>query len=118
VGNWREQINKALDASAAVIILLDPGWVETLRTRPEGDDEMRYEIAESLRRRLILLPVTLSGEELPDRNALPDDIAGLCDHECYQLLGGKLWKPTVDLLINDLSAALEASASGGDSSET
>lgn len=107
VGNWREQIDEALDASAAVIVLIGPHWADELERRSEGQDEVRYEIAEALRRGAILLPVTLGRAEVPDRSALPPDIAALVDHEVYELGEDRLWRPTVKILFGDLEAALE-----------
>lgn len=106
IGNWRARINESLEASAVVVVLIGPQWLEQFEKRTEGRDEVRYEIAEAIRRGLILLPVTLGGTQLPERRLLPEDIAPLTDEEAYQLGEDKYWRPTLTVLIRDLEQAL------------
>jgi serine/threonine protein kinase len=107
VGNWRDQINHSLDASAVVVVLIGPKWIKELNRRSGGEDEVRYEIAAAIRRGMLILPVTCGNASLPERAALPDDLAALIDHEAYQLGEDRYWRPTVKILIDDLEAALK-----------
>ena len=106
VGNWRQQINQALDSSAAVVVLIGPSWVAELERLRDEPDEVRYEIAAAIERGKLILPVTLGSVTVPSRRALPQDIASLLDQEVYQLGEDRMWRPTVDVLIGDLAAAL------------
>ena len=119
IGNWRARINESLEASAVVVVLIGPQWLAEFAKRTEGRDEVRYEIAEAIRRGMILLPVTLGSTQLPERRFLPEDVASLTDAEAYQLGEDKYWRPTLDVLIRDLEQALasdHADAGGGEGS--
>jgi tetratricopeptide (TPR) repeat protein len=107
VGNWRNQIKGALAASAVFVVLIGPEWIDELNKRLSTKDEVRYEIIEAIRLGVQIVPVTLERTEVPERDALPDDIAELVDEEAYPLLGGRGWQPTVNILIDDLSEVLQ-----------
>jgi hypothetical protein len=111
IGSWRAQIAQALDASAVVLVVIGPNWLEELERRGEGKDEVRFEIAAAITRGIPILPVTLAGVEVPDRGVLPEDIAALVDEQVWPLGQDQLWKPSVDILIRALASSFEAGIS-------
>lgn len=109
-GNWRKQIDQFLDDCAAVVVVIGPQWLEALKQRSRGDDQVRYEIAQALQLDKIIIPVTVGRAQLPPRSNLPDDIAALNDAEAYELIPGRLWKPAVRALLDDLDHLLRGAA--------
>jgi hypothetical protein len=106
IGDWRAQIDAALDQTAIVIVLIGPHWLEQLASPDGRRDEVVYEIVQALQRRIQLLPVTIEGAKLPERHSLPSDIAALLDAQGSELGYGRAWKRTVTQLIDDLEAAI------------
>ena len=107
VGNWRERVNDALATSAAMLVLIGPGWLEEIEKRAEIEDEVRYEIGSALSRGTAVVPVTVGQARVPDRDSLPPDIAPIADQEVNQLGEDRLWRPTLAILLDDLAAALQ-----------
>jgi hypothetical protein len=107
VGNWREQVNKALAESAVVVVLIGPSWLRQIKKRSATEDHVRYEIGVALAHGTIIVPVTVGRARVLDRKVLPPDIAALADQQVYQLGDDRLWRPTVAILLDDLAVALK-----------
>ncbi len=107
LGKWREQIDDALAACRVVIVVIGPKWLDEMTRRADRTDEVRYEIAQALRMRKLIVPATLDPVKLPPRTGLPDDIAGLVEEEAYRLLEDELWQLSVERLINALAAGFD-----------
>lgn len=90
-GSWRAEIDRALDASRVLLVLIGPRWATA--ADPEGhrrlflpDDVHRMEIALALERRdVTVLPVLVDGARLPLRADLPDDLQGLLDCQVQEI---------------------------------
>ncbi len=103
IGNWRAQVDKALDASAVLIVVISPSWLEELKKREGLKDQVVYEITEALRRGKQLLPVAVERAKAPDVEELPNEIRALADQQAYELGTDRMWRPTLETLLDDLS---------------
>ena len=90
-GQWRAQIEAALDRCRVVLVLIGPRWAGSLdesgRTRLSlPDDVHRVEIATALRRPAVtVIPVLVDGARLPPRSQLPEDLQGLLDRQAREI---------------------------------
>lgn len=105
-GDWRRQVDASLADCAAVIVVIGPRWLAEFSRRTAGEDQVRYEIAQALKRGKVIVPVTVDHAEIPDRASLPEDIAALSDAQGYELGVDVMWRPTVGKLLDDLSGFL------------
>src|SRR5262245_3063211 len=73
-----------------MLALIGPDWLNARdehghRRLDNPDDWVRLEIATALRRNITVIPVRVNGAALPQRQALPDDIQGLLDHQAASI---------------------------------
>jgi hypothetical protein len=109
IGNWRKQIDQSLEDCAAVIVVIGPQWLATLKQRSASEDQVRYEVAQALLLDKIIVPVAVDRAPLPHRGELPEDIAPLNDAQAYELGVDVMWRPTVGKLLDDLAELLRHS---------
>jgi hypothetical protein len=81
-----EVLEARLAECKVMLVLIGPGWLEAKdehgRHRLESaDDWVRLEISRALKRNIAVIPVLISGAELPPRAALPEELHGLVDHQ-------------------------------------
>jgi hypothetical protein len=79
-------ITKRLAECKVLLVLIGVEWLNSKDERgyprlQKPDDWVRLEIAHALKQNLTVIPVLINGAPLPDREALPDDIRGLLDHQ-------------------------------------
>src|SRR6185369_6912999 len=80
-------IGERLSECDVMLVLIGPEWLQSTSGvgNPrlyEPDDWVRLEIATALRQpKITIIPVLVNGAQLPEKNALPDDIRGLLDHQ-------------------------------------
>lgn len=90
-GDWRTQIDRALDGCRVVLVLVGPRWLtaadQSGHTRlSQPDDVHRAEIAAALSRPdLAVIPILVDGAQLPPSSMLPDDIKGLVDRQAREI---------------------------------
>ena len=83
-GNWREQIQRALDRCKVVLVVIGPRWLTIAdeQNRPRihlADDVHRQEIAFALSRSdLTVIPVLVDEAPLPRAEQLPAGLAKRC----------------------------------------
>jgi hypothetical protein len=83
------EIQRALDQCRAMIVVVGERWLRNgsdgrrLIDRP--GDYVRMEIAEALRRNILVVPVLVGDVSLPAASALPADIAGLTSRQYLHL---------------------------------
>ena len=90
-GNWRPQIEQAIDRCTVVVVLIGPRWATA--TDSEGrkrlhlvDDEHRREVASSLARSgITVMPVLVDGARLPAASELPGDLHGLLERQAREI---------------------------------
>jgi hypothetical protein len=90
-GNWRDQINRALDRCAVALIVIGPRWLTIVdeQNRPRislPDDVHRQEVALALSRPdVIVIPVLVDEASMPRAEQLPPDLRSLCDQQAYKI---------------------------------
>lgn len=83
-------LGQRLAACRVMLVLIGPGWLNALdgrggRRLDDPDDWVRLEISQALKRNIVVIPVLVDGTQLPARDALPDDIRGLLDHQAVSV---------------------------------
>jgi hypothetical protein len=90
-GNWRKQIERALDRCNVVLIVIGPRWLTIAdeQNRPRlslQDDVHRQEVALALSHHTAtVIPVLVDDAPMPRAEQLPEDLRGLCDQQAYKL---------------------------------
>jgi len=77
--SFTTKVDQALKVTDVVLVIIGPAWLQLLTERLEDSrDLVRYEVAESLKRiGLPVVPVCLSGVEMPRLHQLPDELKDL-----------------------------------------
>ncbi len=90
-GNWRDQINQALDRCAVVLIVIGPRWLTIVdgQNRPRislPDDVHHQEVALALSRPdVTVIPVLVDEAAMPRTDQLPTDLRRLCEQQAYKI---------------------------------
>jgi hypothetical protein len=83
-------LEQRLAECKVMLVLIGPDWLnsrdEKGRRRLDlSDDWVRIEIAQALRRNVVVIPVRVNNTPLPEREDLPEDIRGLLDHQAVSI---------------------------------
>ena len=90
-GNWREQVQAALDRCKVVLVVIGPRWLTITddQNRPRinlADDVHRQEIALALGRSdLMVIPVLVDDAPMPRAEQLPPDLRQLTDQQARKI---------------------------------
>jgi TIR domain len=90
-GEWRVQIERALDKCQAVLVLIGQSWAATKDQEGEKriflpDDVHRAEVAKALARsNVTVIPVLVDGARVPQIHELPDDLKGLLERQFREI---------------------------------
>jgi hypothetical protein len=90
-GNWRDQINQALDRCAVALIVIGPRWLTIVdaQNRPRiglPDDVHHQEVALALSRSdVTVIPVLVEDAPMPRAEQLPTDLHSLCNQQAYKI---------------------------------
>jgi TIR domain len=90
-GNWRVQINRALDRCAVALVVIGPRWLSIVDelNRPRislPDDVHHQEVALVLSRsKVTVIPVLVDDAAMPQAKQLPQDLQLLCDQQAYKI---------------------------------
>lgn len=106
-------LNRALESSAAVIVMIGPRWLsiegsDGQRRLDAPDDWVRLEVASSLRRDIKVFPVLVGGAVLPEAGSLPEDMAALAGRNARELSDTR-WDYDAKELMGHVRAALDES---------
>jgi hypothetical protein len=118
-GNWREQINGALDHAQVVLVIIGRKWASitdrsNMRRLEDPTDVHRQEVAFALSRSdITVIPIRVDGAELPLPEELPDDLRSLTQQQSRQLSDNSAHR-AVDLqnLIGDIERITGLKAEG------
>ncbi len=102
-GQWRKQIDAALEGSKVVLVVIGPRWLSVAdggrRRLWQTDDVHRAEIERALQRRgLTVIPVLVEGTSMPRADDLPPSIQALSGWQS-QTLSSSDRRRKVDLEI-------------------
>ena len=111
-GNWREQIQQALDRSGVALVVIGRRWLASADDRGKrrldsSDDVHRQEIASALSRKdMTVIPVVVDGASIPRAEELPADIRSLTDQQTREISDSNAHrKLDLALLIGDIERA-------------
>jgi TIR domain len=78
-----EVLQKSLDRCDAVLVIIGPRWLQTLREkdRAGATDYVRIEVASALSRGILVIPVLVEHASLPAPLDLPEEIRSLVLHQ-------------------------------------
>lgn len=79
---WVQSLERQIDASSAMLVIIGPGWAaatdsQQRRRLDDPDDFVRFEIARAFSRRIPVLPVLLDEAEVPGVAELPRNLLPL-----------------------------------------
>jgi hypothetical protein len=108
-GPWRQQIERALSGCTVVLVLIGPQWLSASDADGQPrlgkpDDFHRREIELALAGSATVIPVLLSGAEMPRHQDLPASVAGLADLQA-RLLSPDHSRAGVETLLSDIDRA-------------
>lgn len=79
--DWEEEIRSAIGPDGAVLVLIGKHWLETdaegLRRIDDPQDTHREEVDAALRLGCLVIPILVSGAEMPRKESLPEEIRPL-----------------------------------------
>lgn len=106
------QLARALEKSEVFLAIIGPRWLEALNERAasSGPDYVREEIAEALRRGILLIPILVGRARMPRPDELPEDIRALALHQKHEVSGERFGADTAEL-INAITAQRKAARS-------
>jgi len=111
-GNWREQIDLALERCKAVLVVIGRGWLsatdETGKRRLDRPDDVhRHEIAAALARSgVTVIPVLVDGASMPRAKELPKELRTLADQQARVLSDDAAHRSvSMRLLVDDIQKA-------------
>jgi hypothetical protein len=110
-GNWRDQIQRAIDQCNVVLVVIGPRWltIADAENRPRihlADDVHHQEIALALgRAEVTVIPVLVDAAAMPSPEQLPQDLRTLCDQRAREV-GDTQARRQADLevLVKDIVA--------------
>lgn len=87
---WPDRILRALRRATVVIVAIGPAWLRAAddygrRRLDLPDDWVRQEIEHALARNIPVIPLLVGRGKLPTIAALPNGIAGLMEHQTYEV---------------------------------
>lgn len=108
-GNWRAQINEALNQCRVVLVVIGRRWLTITdeagqRRLNHSDDVHRQEIALALSRKdVTVIPVLVDGVRMPRAEDLPTDIRSLTEQQARELSDARARREVdMQLLIDDI----------------
>jgi hypothetical protein len=116
--DWPRRLEQTLDVASTLIAVIGPNWLRISdmygrRRLDQEDDWVRREMVHAMGRRLLMIPVLVSGGTLPAREALPVSLVPLLDVEAMELRD-KHWETDRSILVDRLrSAGFRSSESAG-----
>ena len=101
--SFRQRIQDSIAASSVVLLIIGPEW---LRRETEGNlpriwsegDTVRFEIAESLRLGVTLLPILVGNATMPRSGDLPENIQRLAEITAFNLSDIRFHKEVSELI--------------------
>ncbi|MDR4469257.1 MAG: toll/interleukin-1 receptor domain-containing protein [Nitrospira sp.] len=110
-GNWRDQLQRALERCSVVLVVIGKQWLTTAdeQNRPRislPGDVHRHEIALALSYQgVTVIPVLVDEATMPKADQLPEDIRGLTNQQAYKIGDTKARRKTdVEVLVKGIVA--------------
>lgn len=86
---WREVLNQAGDDAKICITVIGPNWMgkkeDGTYRLDNPKDVVRQEIEYAIDKKIVLLPITIHGAELPKMDSLPDSLHPILESQAIKL---------------------------------
>jgi hypothetical protein len=83
--DFAEAIEKTMSACRAVLVVIGPRWVASLKKRGSGEDFVLHEVSIAFRRNLTVIPVLVGGSTMPSAAELPESISALSRRQAFEI---------------------------------
>jgi hypothetical protein len=99
-----EELAKALAASDVLLAIIGPRWMDLLKAKSASDkrDYVRVEIAQALKRQIVVIPVRVGSEgqmpPLPLPEELPDDIRDMVRYQNHDVMNERFGRDMAKLI--------------------
>lgn len=105
--DWLQTIERKLDASKVLLVVVGPRWIEMAANRPAGErDFVRAELERARAKGIRVMPVRVAGARVPRREELPPDLRWLVDeHLQWANLSEENYRIDVERLVQAIGGA-------------
>lgn len=113
VTEWETEITQGVEQSNAVLIILDPNWLNSLNERihQQRDDFMYQEIKLAIENKKQIIPLLINGAEMPSEADLPPDLQGICKWQVYRLYSVEDFPNVMAKIVGGLNHNIQARGS-------
>jgi uncharacterized protein YecT (DUF1311 family) len=109
--DYRKQITHALEATDILVVVLGPKWLGHVAGESRIDNEadpVRIEVETALKRDIQIIPVLVSGMQMPAARELPDGLKDLVYRQAVTVDSGRDFDHHIDGLISTLDEFFES----------
>jgi len=108
--NFKIKIQETVGSIDALVAVIGQSWLTVTdehgrRRLDDPNDILRLEVANALKRGILVVPVLVQGAPMPRPEDLPDDLKPLCDLNALALTN-LTWKPLMARLISKLDSVV------------
>ncbi len=83
--DFTKAIESRISECDALVTLIGPQWLSSLRAREQSEDFVRHEIETALKRGITVIPVLISGADMPRYQDLPKSVAQLARYQAVAI---------------------------------
>jgi len=105
--SFGRRIERTLDASGAVVLIVGREWLNLLKSREREVSErdlVRAEMAAALKRDILIIPVLVEGAQMPTAGELPPDVQPLAERNALEVSDAR-WDYDMTRLADALTQA-------------
>ena len=105
--SFGRRIERTLDASGAVVVIVGREWLNLLKSRERevGErDFVRAEMAAALKRDILVITVLVEGAQMPTAGELPPDVQQLAERNALEVSDAR-WEYDMTRLVDALTQA-------------
>lgn len=117
--DFRVVIEEAIEGSDCVVIVIGVGWIRASEGQGteegnlnDGSDFVRLEVKSALNLKTPILPVLVGDVDMPDANALPEDIRELAFINATRVRSGRDFRLDMNYLIDSIRKHVDEPDSG------
>jgi hypothetical protein len=87
--DWKLRLQTAINAASLVIVVIGPLWMEEIQKRADSKDQVVWEIKTAIALGKTIVPLLISGADMPDPLVLPEEICLLSQYNALTLASPK-----------------------------
>jgi len=87
--DWKLRLQTAINAASLVIVVIGPLWMEEIQKRADSEDQVVWEIKTAIALGKTIVPLLISGADMPDPLVLPEEICLLSQYNALTLASPK-----------------------------